>query len=396
MLSSAASAPGIGLAERGIAGGRTRPPAPPLRPRRAARRPAAASAGRQPAGPASAATGARLAAIRPTIGRPTSRMAASATRASSALSASRVASAGDSGRPRKPGAPRRRRLLDEAHRDDLDLVAAPLVEADGAADQGGDAGQLLRRAFAPARRLALRARHAIHQHGDRAAHHRVLPQRVAGGPADLVIRRLLLPVLGGAGRRRARLGARQVAGDGGGRRLGAAVLLGRALLAAGDLVSGSKRSSRVSTRSKSISTVGLGADPAGAEAAFQQFLDRPAEAQLLRPADLLLVLRRGRPADGLAAAGQQGAAAVDDGDTLRLEPGHRGGDQCSTACTPSAVQPLAPCMASTMLAWASPRSREKASRRGSTRWTRAARTPARPRMVRASSPSSARSRFTSC
>ena len=47
-------------------------------------------------------------------------------------------------------------------------------------------------------------------------------------------------------------------------------------------------------------------------------------------------------------------------------------------------------------ACASPRSREKASRRGSTRCTRAARTPARPRMVRASSPSSARSRFTSC
>ncbi len=53
-------------------------------------------------------------------------------------------------------------------------------------------------------------------------------------------------------------------------------------------------------------------------------------------------------------------------------------------------------MVSTMLACASVRSREKGSRRGSTRCTRAARTPERVRMERETSPSSARRRFMSC
>ena len=370
-----------------------RRPAPPPRSPAAAPQPAAASAGMR-----------RQAGGDPPDHRPADQQDGGQRhqRPAARFRPAAAPSAGDSGRPRKP----RRRLgggglVDEAHGDHLDLVAAPLVEADGAAHQGGDARQLLRRAFAPARRGGpRRVRHAVHQHRDRQAlappaaraaccgwsgRSRNSSSPPAGSPE-------VAPAPGAP-----RLPGRLV-GDGGRApvRCRGSVSVVLCWLRA-TWFSGSKRSSRGLDAVEIHLDRRLGADAAGAEAALQHLLDRAGEAQLLRPPHLLLVLRRGRAGQRLAAAGQQLAAAVDDGDVLRPQPGHRGGDQVQHRLHALAVQPLA------RPAW--PARRWPGPRRAHARRPRAAAAPdapgrrgrrTRPRMVRASSPSSARSRLTSC
>ena len=101
--------------------------------------------------------------------------------------------------------------------------------------------------------------------------------------------------------------------------------------------------------------------------------------------------------DRLAGARQQVAAAVDDGDVLRPQPGHGGGDQVEDRL--HALRGPA----GRRRPWSAARrpgrpvcSRAKGSRCGSTRCTRTARTPWMARMVRASSPSSARVSLICC
>lgn len=78
-------------------------------------------------------------------------------------------------------------------------------------------------------------------------------------------------------------------------------------------------------------------------------------------------------------------------DTLRARsPGTAPATRFTIACTASRSSRPAPTVVSITEACASCLSRAKGSRRGSTRWTRAARTPEMVRMERAISPSSAR------
>ena len=78
---------------------------------------------------------------------------------------------------------------------------------------------------------------------------------------------------------------------------------------------------------------------AGAQAALQHLLDRARQAQF-GGAPHLLGGERGRGgADRLAGARQQIAARIDDGDVLRPQPGHRGGDQVEDGLDALAIQP---------------------------------------------------------
>src|SRR5262249_58967761 len=83
----------------------------------------------------------------------------------------------------------RRRLLGKAQIDDLDDVAALLVEADGGADQGGDAVELLLGARLVDRlALVVLAVDAVDQDADRdALHPAALDDFGALGPRNLVV-----------------------------------------------------------------------------------------------------------------------------------------------------------------------------------------------------------------
>ena len=335
-------------------------------------------------------------------------MPTSATSASSPLSASRASKrrrerwqAEQTGRFRRL----RRGLGDEAHGDHLDPVAAALVEADRAADQGGDARQLLRRALAPG---------GAASPGRSRRRHPPAPRPRGAAPPGA-----RAPCCGWSGRSRSwwsppagslgcaeppacrLVAARQVAGDRGRRRLGAAVLLVHALLGARHLVLRVEALLAWSAPGRSPSRPsprrgpgrGRGCAPAAPRRSGRCASPAPAASP---PATAWRAGRR-RAGQRLAAARQQLAPAVHDGDAAAASgPARRWRPGAAPPARPSRSSRWAPCMASTTLACASPRSREKASRRGSTRWTRAVRTPERPRMVRASSPSRARSRFTSC
>ena len=93
----------------------------------------------------------------------------------------------------------------------------------------------------------------------------------------------------------------------------------------------------------------------------------------------------GGRADRFAGARQQVAARIDDGDVLRPQAGHRGGDQIerSPGCPRGPVDRRRPWSASR---WpARPGARARTARaRGSTRCTRTPRMPCMARMVRAS------------
>ena len=372
-----------------------RRPAPPARPPAARRRPA-----RRPGRPAPA-TGTRLAAIRPTIGRPTSRMRGQRHQGQQrAFGQPRAAAPGDSGRPRKPAG--------------LGRHAPPRRSAWRRPRPGRRAARRSRRRCAPGRRCgpappacvrasAARrrpaARDAVHQHGDREApDHRMFAQRVAGGAADLVIRRLLLPVLRRCRRRpapRCPAGCRRP-WSAAARRRGSARSSSAGCGRPGSPGRTAPRASRPGRNPSRPSPRpgpgrGRGCVPAiprppGRGAAPARGGSPPAP---WRPA--------AGPAERLAAARQQLAAAVDDGDVLRLQPGHGGGDQVQHRLHalrgPAAGRP----------AWPGPRWPGPRPARARRLPAAAApggpgrvRTPARPRMVRASSPSSARSRFTSC
>ncbi len=83
---------------------------------------------------------------------------------------------------------------------------------------------------------------------------------------------------------------------------------------------------------------GFRAHVVGAEAARQHPFHRAREAQFGGAADALVGQHHAGGADRGAGAGQQVAAGIDDGDVLRLEPGHRGGDQVQDRLHPVAVE----------------------------------------------------------
>src|SRR5208337_3216814 len=195
-------------------------------------------------------------------------------------------------------------------------------------------------------RLAVRAGlpDPIDHHGDADALDRRLVQR--GGahrPPDLEVGRLLLLAVLRAVLRRDGVGVRQVV-----LHADAAFLFRRlvarrhALLAARHLVV------RVVALLRLVDVLEvhldrrLGAHMAGADGALEHVLHRAAEALFGLAAQPLRRLdRRGR-AGRLAGPGEHAAAAVDDGDVLRLQAGNRGGDEVEDRLHAFAVQPRGP------------------------------------------------------
>ncbi len=220
--------------------------------------------------------------------------------------------------------------------------------------------------------------HAIHQHRHRLpAHHRVFAQRVARGAADFEVGGLLLPAFLRAAAARAGVLARHVFCTVVGPPSALRLLSWTDCWLRGTWLSGSKRS-QWSARGRNPSRPSLRRARAPAKACARAF-PRPR-------ARCATAGRGGFPPPGIAPPPGRPAPARRARAARRDCPRSR----CSAAASPAprsrpgAAPPArprgravrGPCMVSTTEASASPRSRVNASRRGSTRCTRAPRTPA--------------------
>ena len=291
----------------------------------------------------------------------------------------------------------RRWRLGEAQVDHLDLVAALLIEADRRAHQGGNLVDFVFGAgLIDDVALVVLAIDAVDQNRDRdAIDAAALDHFGLGDLGYLVIDDLFrLSVLVA---RWARFGSR------------ARWTLGAAagyLVADGHLIVAALGGGRFFARLAGTNRPALGiefvgcfgnaveievgadldAGPPGADHGGNDRLDLLAQPFLERRAALV----DGHFAEFVVAGavGKEPAGLVDDRDALWLEPLTAEATRWRIARTCCGSR--APCTLSTMEADGSTLSRENSGRSGSTRCTRAAAIRSRPRMVRASSPSSAR------